>query len=181
MKILGVDPGKTGGFALVNEKRLIEESFMTPRIGKDLDLGTMRDKLKEIQDNHFVDMVFIERVTSMPKQGVASMFSFGRAFGMAEGILKALDFPIEYVTPREWTRNLQKGMKQDESAKIRSQKLIKRLYRQTELNKITTMYRGEPRLRDGLIDAVLIAEFGLRALGGGEIEKQDRSEIGSDN
>ena len=51
-------------------------------------------------------LVVIERVGAMPKQGVTSMFSFGRALGVVEGVVAALALPREWVTPQVWQRAL---------------------------------------------------------------------------
>jgi crossover junction endodeoxyribonuclease RuvC len=44
----------------------------------------------------------LERVASMPKQGVASTFRFGRAFGTAIGVIGALKVPLIMVAPAKW-------------------------------------------------------------------------------
>lgn len=40
----------------------------------------------------------------MPGQGTASMFSFGHAAGVAEGVVTALGLPLTLVTPQAWKR-----------------------------------------------------------------------------
>ena len=40
----------------------------------------------------------------MPKQGVSSTFTFGRAYGVLEGILGALKIPHQHVKPRVWQK-----------------------------------------------------------------------------
>ena len=45
----------------------------------------------------------IELVHAMPGQGVCSMFSFGRAAGVADGALAlCAGVPVEQVTPQKW-------------------------------------------------------------------------------
>lgn len=39
-----------------------------------------------------------------PGQGAASMFSFGHAAGLAEGVVTALQIPLVLVTPQSWKR-----------------------------------------------------------------------------
>ena len=47
----------------------------------------------------------IERVLSMPKQGVLSTFKFGVAYGMARAAVVALAIPYVLVTPGKWKRH----------------------------------------------------------------------------
>jgi crossover junction endodeoxyribonuclease RuvC len=48
----------------------------------------------------------VERVASMPKQGVASTFKFGMATGIIHGVLAACDVPVHLVTPSVWKRGM---------------------------------------------------------------------------
>jgi crossover junction endodeoxyribonuclease RuvC len=47
----------------------------------------------------------IELVSSMPKQGVASTFKFGRAFGTVLGVLAATGTPYHFVGPGRWKKH----------------------------------------------------------------------------
>ena len=51
-----------------------------------------------------VERVVIENVHSMPKQGVASSFRFGRGVGVLHGVVGALALPVTHVTPQQWKR-----------------------------------------------------------------------------
>jgi crossover junction endodeoxyribonuclease RuvC len=53
------------------------------------------------------DVAMVERVNAMPKQGVSSVFSFGRSAGIIEGALGGLFIPFTLITPQSW----QKAMK----------------------------------------------------------------------
>jgi hypothetical protein len=48
----------------------------------------------------------IENVHAMPKQGVSSSFSFGRALGVAEGVLAGNGLSLRYVSPAKWKKAL---------------------------------------------------------------------------
>jgi crossover junction endodeoxyribonuclease RuvC len=71
------------------------------------DLGTVDGMVdgialvKLLQDMRIAQVV-IERVHSMPKQGVASTFKFGMGVGVIHGVLSALWLPITLVTPAQW-------------------------------------------------------------------------------
>lgn len=44
----------------------------------------------------------MERVGAMPGNGVSSMFAFGMAAGIVQGVLGALMIPMTLITPAQW-------------------------------------------------------------------------------
>jgi len=107
---LGIDPGKYGGIALISHDR-IAQAWPMPL--------TLDSKGKEIVDEAAVGRLFrkrlvpagilkciLERVHSMPGQGVASTFKFGRNAGLLVGMLTALEIPFEEMGPETWQRSL---------------------------------------------------------------------------
>jgi crossover junction endodeoxyribonuclease RuvC len=52
-----------------------------------------------------VRMAVVERVGSMPGQGIASAFKFGTACGIIRGVLAARGVPVMYVTPGVWKKH----------------------------------------------------------------------------
>jgi crossover junction endodeoxyribonuclease RuvC len=48
----------------------------------------------------------IEKVSAMPGNGVSSMFSFGRAAGIVEGVLAGLSVPFELIPPATWIKSM---------------------------------------------------------------------------
>lgn len=102
-RVLGVDPGITGALALVTVDGHADVWDM-PTIGgskKTIAGPLLADIIKEAD----VDICMLERVHAMPKQGVVSSFNFGVAFGIAQGIVTAMDTPIELITPQSWKRH----------------------------------------------------------------------------
>lgn len=110
-KIIGVDPGATGAFAILDT----DSHHLTI-----IDMPTTKVKRGTRQVNQ-VDAVrlanllrphaegaraIVEKVHSMPGQGVVSTFSFGRAAGIIEGVLAALDIPFSLVPPATWTKKM---------------------------------------------------------------------------
>lgn len=92
MVILGLDPGMAGGIAVLGRPQPERDVF-------------------EFLNNQYIlarwDIrAYLERVHSMPKQGVASSFTFGRNYGFLRGCLVALGIPFEEVTPQRWQRAL---------------------------------------------------------------------------
>jgi crossover junction endodeoxyribonuclease RuvC len=51
------------------------------------------------------DLAIVERVASMPGQGVSSTFKFGAAHGAVLGVLAALQIPTHLVSPTVWKRH----------------------------------------------------------------------------
>ena len=86
MNIAAIDPGLSGGLAILHGGEVTAKPL--PIAGKDLDLGTFSQWLKDSSPG----LVVIEKVHSMPGQGVASMFKFGQGFGAILGIAAALTF-----------------------------------------------------------------------------------------
>jgi crossover junction endodeoxyribonuclease RuvC len=116
MRVLGVDPGLTGAFAVIETSLdlLLIWDMPTAFSGT----GTRKEVVPVfvadiIRDNH-PDVCFIERVGAMPKQGVSSVFSFGRSYGVVLGVLGALRVPVHLVSPGDWKRAMKLG--QDKSA-----------------------------------------------------------------
>ena len=103
--ILGVDPGTSGAVALLdgwNLRHLSDiPSTKTKGSRRIVQTAALAHLLRSWGP---VDVAIIERVASMPGQGVASMFAFGKACGIVEGILAAMDVPIEYLTPGVWRK-----------------------------------------------------------------------------
>jgi crossover junction endodeoxyribonuclease RuvC len=95
-------------------------------------------------------MVFLESVHAMPGQGVRSMFSMGKGFGIWLGILAALGLRYELVTPQAWKREMMAGMgREKDASRLRALQLFPQLGPELA------------RTRDhGRADALLIAEYG---------------------
>lgn len=122
MRMLGIDPGKSGGAAVVKFDRhgmpILEEHMRMPLItegkrdlvdtrglGRGLGLSTVS-----------INVVVLERVNAMPKQGVSSSFNFGRHTGAVEGLALALGKPIHWVSPSQWKKGL--GLSSDKRASL---------------------------------------------------------------
>lgn len=114
MTILGIDPGLSGGVAILHPSGDIE-LFDTPSVnvvkqsGKSkrmYDTQLMTEIIKSCTNGGFKNRLqaVIEQVNAMPGQGVTSMFSMGYGFGLWIGIIATLGIPINYVHPRIWKK-----------------------------------------------------------------------------
>jgi crossover junction endodeoxyribonuclease RuvC len=101
MLIIGIDPGKSGGVAWVCDgwsEPLAEKMPET--------VHEVVALFERIADEGEQIKCYLEKVHSMPKQGVTSVFTFGRGLGNLEGILAALKIPFEWVTPQAWQKRI---------------------------------------------------------------------------
>ena len=118
MKVMSIDPGLSGAMAVFDGDDLIAVVDMPThelsRNGK-AKRQVAASTLAGIFTQHEPQHVIVEKVSAMPGQGVTSMFSFGRSFGVIEGILAAFEIPATYVMPSVWTKAIGKGLGKDAS------------------------------------------------------------------
>ena len=112
MKIIGIDPGLSGGIAVLENKRVLS-IFDMPVMSegkknkRQLNSAQLVTIIKEnIQSNDEV-VVVVEQVNAMPGQGVTSMFNFGQTFGAIKGVCAALGLPIFFVRPSKWKKHFE--------------------------------------------------------------------------
>lgn len=107
--IVGIDPGISGAIAIVDEYGKYHEVHDMPIMANGKGNAKAKNKvnasgLKNILNLYNIKMIYLERVSSMPGQGVASMFSMGDTFGCIRGVCAALDLPVEIITPQSWKK-----------------------------------------------------------------------------
>ena len=128
MKLLGVDPGIHGAFALVE----INDGA-TPQLVDVLDVPVIGAGAKErvntmlVRDwfaQHQPDHALIERAGSMPKQGVASTFKYARAVGSLETVVACSDIPYSIIEPAVWKKFHHLPGKDKEAARQRALQLF---------------------------------------------------------
>ena len=96
---IGVDPGYTGAIAVITEidKEVDAVSFCNLSM-------TLHDQINFLSYYAVDSCALLEKVGSMPKQGVASSFKFGTSYGKCEGILAASTIPYKTIAPGKWQR-----------------------------------------------------------------------------
>nr|MBA3776574.1 hypothetical protein [Betaproteobacteria bacterium] len=98
MIYVGIDPGKTGGIAILDaQARLLLAAPMPNTV---VGLGTTMRLMKFTHQDNL--RVTLEYVRSMPGQGHVGAFTFGRGFGNLEGMLEVLGIRYSTVVPRLW-------------------------------------------------------------------------------
>jgi crossover junction endodeoxyribonuclease RuvC len=98
---IGIDPGQSGGIAVVCSDGT---GFAWPMMDTERDIYDHIISLKT-WCNASVSAV-IERVHSMPRQGVASTFKFGMGYGALRMALVASGLPWRDVTPQAWQKEI---------------------------------------------------------------------------
>ena len=161
MIFMGFDPGLTGAFAAIDDAGQVIAVH---------DLPIIRDGKLAFVDapalvGHMIEArqgrparIYVERVSAMPRQGVASSFAFGVAssfaFGVGFGSLLAacrfLAMPLELVTPAQWKRAM--GLSSDKRASLDKARL---LFPTAELHLAK---------HDGRAEGLLLAEHGRRQM-----------------
>ncbi len=148
---LAIDPGQEGGIAVLWSGGAILTRSMPET---ELEMWGAIDG-----NTSYRTIGVIEKVHSMPKQGVASSFKFGMNYGLARMALIGSGIPWEEVTPQAWQKGLRippKGKDEEKAAfKLRLLQVCQRLYPKMELWK-------EPRSKGkqlAICDALLIATW----------------------
>jgi crossover junction endodeoxyribonuclease RuvC len=147
--ICGIDPGAKGGVAFYRNAESVT-AYPMPMLD-DGHVGAWQ--LAEWLREHDPKVVWIEKVHSMPKQGVASTFKFGVSFGGVAAVCGALGVPVLLVTPQKWKAAVLSDTKRDKDAARGS---VARRWP-------TLDFRASPlarKIHDGMADALCIAVYG---------------------
>lgn len=103
MIFVGIDPGKSGGIVILKEGRVFFRATDTKK-NTEHDLASFLRGETRGDDARCV----IERVSAgggghgKRKQGVTSMFTFGRSYGFLRGLLIGIGVPFIESTPSKW-------------------------------------------------------------------------------
>ena len=142
--IIGIDPGKSGGLALWQDKLGMTANRMP---------STEQDVYWILKDAPGpTSYAYIEYVHSTPQMGVRSAFTFGQGYGFLRGVLVACSIPFEEVRPQVWMSEF--GMKKAKSEsktqwKHRLRQKAQQLFPHLEVTLATA-------------DALLLCEYGRR-------------------
>lgn len=164
MKVLGVDPGISGAFVLTDGEVVTHWAMPTKADGKNksVDFGGVYELLFDIQEKFGPPPVFLERAIPFAL-GAKSAFSYGRGFEALTVAIGLMQFPLTLVEPGKWTKEMHEGIMRDWKPKAKSLAAAKRLHPKL-VGLLPLDKKGIPR--DGFIDALLIASYGLRRLHG---------------
>jgi crossover junction endodeoxyribonuclease RuvC len=154
---IGVDPGLSGAIAVMSPEslKIFDMPTMTVERNGKAKRQVSASELAAILSNYNSNdcHVYVEKVSAMAGQGVTSVFSFGRSFGMIEGILAAFKMPVTFVPPATWVKAVGRGQGKDAS-RARAMELFPS--DQDQFKRVKD---------DGRADAALIAYWGSRHAG----------------
>ena len=110
MRIIGIDPGLSGGIAILDDLKIFDIYDMPIMSeGKKNKNQLNSAQLVNIIRKNLIPsgdtFLIVEQVSAMPGQGVTSMFNFGQTFGSIKGICAALNLPIFFVRPAKWKKH----------------------------------------------------------------------------
>lgn len=156
MLIVGIDPGVHGGIVGINGHKEIQFLHVMPE-----DFMGVDRIFKELSRMKTPLMVYLEKAQAFPGNGAVSMFNYGCHFGELRGLLKSLGMPFKLISPSVWTRAIHEGINGAHS-KEKSKNAVLKYFpgvclRNPEMKKSRSMHTG-------LMDALLIAEFGRREM-----------------
>tara|TARA_R100001143_G_scaffold61969_1_gene64063 strand:- start:27590 stop:28048 length:459 start_codon:yes stop_codon:yes gene_type:complete len=145
--IIGIDPGVSGSLSIITDQGEYVDHLHMPvmKVGKKnrVNAAAVARWLKQYQ---CADHCYIEKVGAMPKQGTASMFSFGHAAGIVEGVVVGMGIPMTYVTPQAWEKHTGLIGKDKDAARTRAIQLY------PDISDLDLKGKGQ-----ALADSILIA------------------------
>jgi hypothetical protein len=192
MWIIGIDPGLKGALVLLKNGNVQDVAAM-PLIGKELDLTELIAILEEWlgtdSEHNYACHIFIEDVHAIFGSSAAGTFTFGFVCGALRALVSSMKVPYTLVQPKKWQKVMYQGIPEMRNApkkltkaelvakslgeKVRTPKAkgsintkamslvaAKRLFPNVDLRKNTSCTVAH----DGIVDALLIAEFGRRLL-----------------
>lgn len=160
-RILGIDPGLTGAWALIGPDGTTVE-----------DLPVIRDSTLAWIDSSALEHVlrlhgvghgtvaYVERVHAMPKNGSQAAFSQGMTLSSILAVLQILAVPVKFVPPQTWKRAhglISEATDTDSTRKRRSLDKARLQFPNLRLDRVKDHGRAE---------ALLIAAYGQTQLHG---------------
>ena len=98
MRIIGIDPGLSGGIAILDDLKIFDIYDMPimsegKKNKNQLNSAQLVNIIRKNLIPNGDTFLIVEQVSAMPGQGVTSMFNFGQTFGSIKGICAALNLP----------------------------------------------------------------------------------------
>ena len=151
--VIGVDPGLSGGIAVVGMDGVAVDVVSMPE--------TMQDLLEYLRSwcsDDCTSVCYMEKVGfGMPGQSSKATATFSRHCGHLEMALLSLGIPTNEVTPQKWMRHYQLGRSSDFSKGEWKNRLKSKAQQLFPREKVTLK----------VADALLIALYGVRQEKGG--------------
>lgn len=162
--IIGVDPGIGGALVLLFDDGEILDTLLMPTIKvgtkSRVNGAAVAAWLRDAKERSGVRGLhaYLEQVGAMPGQGTASMFTFGHAAGLVEGVVTGAGIPLTLVTPQSWKKKA--GLIGQDKDAARSRAI--QLYPGCRL--LDLKGKGQ-----AIADAILIARHGIGLASSGSV------------
>lgn len=117
MRVLGLDPGINGAYALWDGFDLIVMDVPACKSsgrGREVDWIELTDTFDVLFAE--VDHAYIEKVGAGPKDGRTSAFNFGYTAGAQRMVVTVRKFPVTEVTPTVWKTSM--GLSSDKKKSL---------------------------------------------------------------
>jgi crossover junction endodeoxyribonuclease RuvC len=161
MRIIGIDPGLSGGIAILEDNK-VRGMFDMPVMSdgkknkRQLNSALLSQIIKENIKDSEDPVVVVEQVNAMPGQGVTSMFNFGQTFGAIKGICAALNLPIFLVRPAKWKKHFELINSSKDASRTKAIEMYpliaEKLSKKKDVNKsdaiLIARYYSETRFKD---------------------------------
>ena len=116
MVYIGVDPGSvSGALGALDHHGNYLEAFNIEHKDKHILALVFKSRILSIVDPKEGAEICMENVHSMPKQGVASVWNFGRAVGVISAVCELTRYPVHLVTPQRWKKHFHLSADKNES------------------------------------------------------------------
>ena len=144
MVYIGIDPGQKGGYAIIDGNNVAAYPW---------DDKEFIEFAKSLDSEHSV--CCLEKVGAMPKQGVSSTFSFGKAAGFIEGVLQTCGIAYQLVPPQKWKKEFSISADKNQSIAV-----CKRLFPNVSLRRTDRCTTDS----DGMAESLLMSLYAKRKM-----------------
>jgi len=155
--VVGIDPGLRGAIVVMET----ESGFVTDRIMLSDEILTTYRYLHTLKKRYPTLFVALEKPQVIKgRSSLVGSFTMGRNFGALEAAIRLLYVPCQIIPPQTWTSEMHKGA-DGPGPKEKSLSIAKRLW---PWEKFVFNEEKQRKPHDGIVDAMLIAEFVRRRI-----------------
>jgi hypothetical protein len=148
---LGVDPGRTGGIAVIEPDGTIRVWPMPAKSERGVDVEAFAEIIRPFASSH----VALEWNTARPHEVPDYAFRFGLQTGQLDATMRCHGLKVAHVTPQVWMKQLGLTGKADDPKLYYRMEFIRLHYSYAE-----SLFIG-PRggIQDGPLEALLMAHY----------------------
>lgn len=163
--IIGVDIGLSGGLVIQNIPLNEVLVHKMPLIGKELDMYQIQSMLSKYSSDEDV-VVVMENIKPIFGIAKSADFSLGRQLGIFEALCVANNLSYLKVDPKDWQKMMFQGIpemsKLVKSKNKRDTKAMALVAAKRLFPSVNLVLSGCSKPHDGIVDALLISEYGRR-------------------